>query len=72
MTDTKLEAEICFAAHKPDALRLALEYAGEDGFVASMPQLMHARPTTTTSSGTHGLPRTRRRVLLHRPRGTTW
>ena len=43
MTNTKLEAEICFAAHKPDALRLALEYAGEDGFVASMPQLMHAR-----------------------------
>ena len=38
-----MEAEIVFEPHVPRALRRALEYAGEDGFVASMPQLMHAR-----------------------------
>jgi hypothetical protein len=43
MTGIELEAEIFFATHLPDALRRALDYAGEDGFVASMPQLLHAR-----------------------------
>ena len=43
MTDTKMEAEIIFEPHVPNSLRRALEYAGEDGFVASMPQLLHAR-----------------------------
>ncbi len=43
MSDTKMEAAIIFESHLPDALRRALEYAGEDGFVASMPQLLHAR-----------------------------
>ncbi|MFQ5548652.1 MAG: hypothetical protein ACE5FV_10190 [Woeseia sp.] len=43
MTDTRLEAAIIFDSHLPEALRRALEYAGEDGFVASMPQLLHAR-----------------------------
>jgi hypothetical protein len=43
MTGTKLEAKVFFATHLPDALRRALDYAGEDGFVASMPQLLHAR-----------------------------
>ena len=43
MTDIRMEAEIFFDSHVPDALRRALEYAGEDGFVASMPQLLHAR-----------------------------
>ena len=43
MKDTKMEAAIIFETHLPDALRRALEYAGEDGFVASMPQLLHAR-----------------------------
>ena len=38
-----MEAEIVFDSHVPTALRRALEYAGEDGFVASMPQLLHAR-----------------------------
>lgn len=38
-----MEAEIFFESYLPDALRLALEYAGDDGFVASMPQLLHAR-----------------------------
>lgn len=42
-SDTKMEAAIIFETHLPDALRRALEYAGEDGFVASMPQLLHAR-----------------------------
>ena len=45
MTDIEMEAEIFFEAYRPDALRRALEYAGEDGFVASMPQLLHARAT---------------------------
>jgi hypothetical protein len=43
MKDTKMEAEIIFETHLPDALRRALEYAGDEGFVASMPQLLHAR-----------------------------
>ena len=43
MDDIKMEAETIFESYLPDALRRALEYAGEDGFVASMPQLLHAR-----------------------------
>jgi hypothetical protein len=43
MFDIKMEAEIIFDSHVPNALRRALEYAGEEGFVASMPQLLHAR-----------------------------
>jgi len=43
MADIKLEAKIIFEPHVPNALRRALEYAGDDGFVASMPQLLHAR-----------------------------
>ncbi len=43
MADMKMEAEIIFEPHVPRALRRALEYAGKDGFVASMPQLLHAR-----------------------------
>ena len=43
MKDTKMEAEIIFETHLPDALQRALEYAGDDGFVASMPQLLQAR-----------------------------
>ena len=39
----KMEAEIFFDSHVPNSLRRALEYAGEDGFVASMPALLHAR-----------------------------
>jgi len=38
-----MEATIIFDSHVPTALRRALEYAGDDGFVASMPQLLHAR-----------------------------
>ena len=38
-----MEAAIIFESHLPDALQRALEYAGDDGFVASMPQLLHAR-----------------------------
>ena len=41
--DIKMEAEIIFDSHVPNALRRALEYAGSEGFVASMPQLLHAR-----------------------------
>jgi len=43
MADIKMEAEIIFEPHVPNALRRALDYAGDDGFVASMPQLLHAR-----------------------------
>ncbi len=43
MADIKMEAAIIFDSHVPNALRRALEYAGDDGFVASMPQLLHAR-----------------------------
>ena len=43
MADIKMEATIIFDSHVPTALQRALEYAGEDGFVASMPQLLHAR-----------------------------
>ena len=43
MNDVKMEAEIIFETHLPDALKRALEYAGDDGYVASMPQLLHAR-----------------------------
>ena len=38
-----MEAAIFFDSYLPEALRRALEYAGDDGFVASMPQLLHAR-----------------------------
>ena len=43
MADIRMEAEIFFEPHIPHALRRALEYAGRDGFVASMPQLLCAR-----------------------------
>jgi hypothetical protein len=43
MAGIKMEAEIVFDSHVPNALRRALEYAGSDGFVASFPQLLHAR-----------------------------
>jgi hypothetical protein len=38
-----MEAAIFFEPYMPTALKRALEYAGENGFVASMPQLLHAR-----------------------------
>ncbi len=43
MTDSKMEAKIIFESDIPSALRRALEHAGDDGFVASMPALLHAR-----------------------------
>jgi hypothetical protein len=43
MKDIEMEAAIVFDSHLPNALRRALEYAGDDGFVASMPQLLRAR-----------------------------
>ena len=41
--DVRLEAAVIFDSYLPDALRRALDHAGDDGFVASMPQLLHAR-----------------------------
>lgn len=38
-----MEAAIIFEPHIPYALQRALDFAGEDGFVASMPQLFNAR-----------------------------
>ena len=38
-----MEAAIVFDSYLPDALRRALDHAGVDGFVASLPQLLHAR-----------------------------
>jgi len=43
MEDIKVEAAIFFEPHLPNALQQALRYAGDHGFVASMPQLLHAR-----------------------------
>ncbi len=43
MADIKMQAAIIFEPHIPTALRRALQYAGDDGFVASMPALLHAR-----------------------------
>jgi len=40
-----MEAAIFYDSFLPDALRRALDYAGTDGFVASLPQLLHARAT---------------------------
>jgi hypothetical protein len=39
----EMEAAIIYESHLPDALRRARIYAGDDGFVASMPALLHAR-----------------------------
>jgi len=39
----KMEAEIIFDSYATIALQRALRHAGDDGFVASMPQLLHAR-----------------------------
>ncbi len=41
--DNRMEAAIIFESYLPEALRRALEYAGDEGFVASLPQLLHAR-----------------------------
>jgi len=43
MTDIGMQAATIFEPHIPTALRRALRYAGEDGFVASLPQLLHVR-----------------------------
>jgi len=41
--DIRMQAAIIFEPHIPTALRRALHYAGDDGFVASMAALLHAR-----------------------------
>jgi len=43
MNDVKMEAAIIYESHLPDALRRARIYAGDDGFIASMPALLKAR-----------------------------
>jgi hypothetical protein len=43
MSDNRIEAAIIYESHLPDALRRALIYAGDDGFLASMPELLRAR-----------------------------
>ena len=39
----KMEAAIFFDSYLPEALRRALAYAGDEGYVASLPQLLRAR-----------------------------
>ena len=41
--NSRMVAAIFFESYATVALRRALRYAGDDGFVASMPQLLHAR-----------------------------
>ncbi len=41
--DVTMEAAVIYDSYLPEALRRAAEDAGNDGFVASMPQLLHAR-----------------------------
>jgi len=43
VAEIKMQAAIIFEPHIPTALARALAHAGDDGFVASMPQLLHAR-----------------------------
>jgi hypothetical protein len=43
VADTGMAAAIFFDSYATIALRRALRYAGDDGFVASMPALLHAR-----------------------------
>jgi len=43
MADIRMQAAMIFEPHIPTALERALRYAGDDGFVASLPQLLHAR-----------------------------
>jgi hypothetical protein len=43
VADTGMAAAMFFDSYATIALRRALRYAGDDGFVASMPQLLHAR-----------------------------
>jgi len=43
MAGIQMQAAIFFEPHIPTALQRALHYAGDDGFVASMPALLHAR-----------------------------
>jgi hypothetical protein len=45
MADIRMQAMIIFEPHIPTALQRALRYAGDDGFVASLPELFHARAT---------------------------
>ncbi len=43
MADIRMEAKIVFESYATIAFQRALRYAGDDGFVASMPALLHAR-----------------------------
>jgi hypothetical protein len=43
MNDIRMEAAIIFDSYLPEALRQARLYAGDDGFVASLPALLHVR-----------------------------
>lgn len=43
---SKVKARAFFGLSLPEGLRMALEHAGTGGFVASMPQLLHARASS--------------------------
>ncbi len=46
MADFRMQAAIIFEPHIPTALQRALRYAGDGGFVASLPALLHTRANT--------------------------
>ena len=50
MTNVRMEAEEFFSSYLPTALERALRYAGEEGFVASLPQLLKARVSADYSN----------------------
>lgn len=50
MAGVRMQGAIIFEPHIPTALRRALRYAGDDGFVASLPQLLHSRATAPYDS----------------------
>lgn len=56
MSDVKMEAQVIFDSYLPNALFRALEFASTDGFVASMPQLLHARSNAPFDNDVWNLP----------------
>ena len=62
-----MEASIFFDSYLPLAMRQAVEYAGKDGFVASLPQLLKARATASYDNiiwSTHFNPNSEENLLI--------
>ena len=63
----KMEAAIFFDSYLPLALRQATEYAGENGYIASLPQLLKARVNASYDNviwNTHFNPNTEENLLI--------